>query len=342
MRRTLVTLTVSTLLAPWAAISAETLYVAGPGGSFQKTFEEKVIPGFEARSGAKVVYVPGSSSDTVAKLMAQKGRQDLSFIAIDSGPMARAVEQDLCAPLPTVPALDDLYPNARIPGGRAVGYGFYATGLGYNKAVFAKNGWAAPTSWNDLGDPKFKGKISIGPISGYGVEALVMVARANGGSEKNIEPGFQVMAKKVAPNVLDWEPSQATLSQRFQSGEAALVVWSNARVQLVVDQGAPVAFVYPKEGAREGLMTACVVNGAPQPKLAQQFLADILSPATQVTLAKYSGYGPTNAKVKLDPDVARTVVYGSDRVNALVPIDWSVINKQLPEWTKRWNREVER
>jgi putative spermidine/putrescine transport system substrate-binding protein len=342
MRRTLVILTISTLLAPFAAIGAETLYVGGPGGSIQKTIEEKVVPGFEARTGAKVVYVPGSSSDTVAKLMAQKGRQDMSFIAIDSGPMARAVEQNLCAPLPVVPVLNDLYPGARMLGGTAVGYGFYATGLGYNKAVFAKNGWAAPTSWNDLGDPKYKGKVSIGPISGYGVEALVMVARANGGSEKNIEPGFQVMAKKVAPNVLDWEASQATLAQTFQSGEAALIVWGNARVQSVIDQGAPVAFAYPKEGARQGLMTACVVNGAPQPKLAQQFLEEILSPATQVALAKYSGFGPTNTKVKLEPDVARTVVYGPDQVNALVPVDWSVINKQLPEWTKRWNREVER
>jgi putative spermidine/putrescine transport system substrate-binding protein len=256
--------------------------------------------------------------------------------------MARAIEQKLCAPLAPLPGLKDIYPSAIMPGGTSVGVGFYATGLGYNKEVFAKNGWPAPTSWKDLGDPKFKGKVVVGPISGYGVEVLAMVARANGGNESNIEPGFSFMANKVAPNVITWEGSQATLAQMLQSGEAALVGWSNLRVQPVADQGAPVAFVYPKEGARQGMTTTCVVNGAPQAKLAQQFMEELLSPAAQVEMAKSSAMGPTNSKVKLDPEVARKVVYGPEQVKALVAVDWATINKNLPEWTKRWNREVER
>lgn len=341
MRIMSIVLTLSSLLAPLAALGAETLYVGGAGGSLQKTYEEKIIPRFEARTGSKVVYVPASSSDTVAKLIAQKGHQDLSVVLLDSGPMARAVDLQLCAPLPAFPVLKDIYPNALMTGGTAVGYGFYATGLGYNKVVFAKNGWAPPTSWNDLGDPKFKGKVVVGPFSGYGVEVLAMVNRANGGNENNIEPGFSVMAKKVAPNVLTWEGSQANLAQMFQSGEAALVGWSNVRVQGVIDQGAQVEFVYPKEGARLGLNTVCVVNGAPQPKLAQQFLEEILSPAAQIELAKFAAFGPVNSKVKLEPDLARKVVYGPERTKSLVPVDWTAINKKIPEWTKRWNREVE-
>jgi putative spermidine/putrescine transport system substrate-binding protein len=336
-------LMLTTLLASFA-VSAQTrtLYVGGPGGSQQKAYEEKIIPEFEARTGAKVIYVPGSSSDTVAKVIAQKGRQDLSLILGDSGPLARAVEQDVCTPLPALPVLNDVYPNARLPGGVAVGYGFYATGLAYNKAVFAKNGWPAPTSWNDLGDPKFKGKVVVGSTVGYGIEALVMLAKANGGSEKNIEPGFIFMSKKVAPNALNWESSQANIAQQLQGGEAALVAWSNMRTQAVMDQGAPVAFVYPKEGARLGLSATCIVKGAPQALLAQQFLETLLSPATQVELAKAATMGPVNSKVKLDAEIARKVVYGPEQTSALVAVDWATVNKQVPDWTKRWNREVER
>ncbi|RUV97437.1 MAG: extracellular solute-binding protein [Mesorhizobium sp.] len=329
-------------LAASTALAQETLYIGGPGGSFQKTIEEKIIPLFEAKTGAKVVYAPGSSTDTVAKLMAQKGQQDLSFILIDSGPMTNAVEQKLCAPLPNIPVLDDIYPGARLPGGTAVGYGFYATGLGYNKEVFAKNGWEAPTSWFDLGDPKYKGKVVVGIVSGYGVETLAMLAHAAGGSEKNIEPAFQFMAEKVAPNALAWEGAPATVSQMLQTGEAALVVLGNVRVQPVIDQGAPVAFVYPKEGARLGMGTACVVDGAPQPKLAAQLMEVVLSPAAQVELAKGVAFGPVNSKVELAPELAAKVVYGPEKVKALVAVDWAYINKQLPEWTQRWNREVER
>ena len=31
------------------------------------------------------------------------------------------------------------------------------TGLAYNAKMFKEKGWAAPTSWMDLADPKFKG-----------------------------------------------------------------------------------------------------------------------------------------------------------------------------------------
>lgn len=340
MRITNFIVTLSTLFAP--LVGAQTLYIMGSGGTKQKGYEEQVIPDFEARTGAKVVYIPGSSTDVLAKLIAQKGKQDASLVLLDSGPMRQAVEQDLCAPLPDSPVMKDLYPNARLPGGKAVGVGFYATGLAYNKGVFAKNGWPAPTSWNDLADPKYKGKVSIGPISGFGVEALVMLARANGGSEKNIEPAFQVMAKKVAPNVRAWEGSPANVSQMLQSGEAPLVVWSNSRTQPVIDQGAPVAFVFPKEGALQAIAAACVVNGGPQPKLAQQLLEEMLAPTPQARIAKVASYGPVNSKVKLEPEIARKVIYGTQQVNSLVAVDWSVINTQRPEWTKRWNREVER
>ncbi len=335
-------LTAVALAAPLAAISAETIYVGGAGGSLQKVFEEKIIPPFEAKTGAKVVYVPGNSTDTLAKLIAQKGKQDMTIAIIDDGPMYQAMEQGLCAPTENVGPVKDLYPAAYMPGGKAIGFGFYATGLGYNTEVFAKNGWKAPTSWMDLADPKYKGKVSIGSISSYGMIVLAMMARVTGGNEDKIDSGFDIMSKKVAPNVLAWESSPANMAQMLQTGEAALVAWGNLRVQAVADQGAPVAFVYPKEGAALGMVATCVVNGAPQPKLGQLFVQEIVSPSAQALLAKAGSLGPSNRNTKLEPDVAKKVVYGPEQAGNLVPINWGTINQRRPDWTKRWNREVER
>jgi len=59
--------------------SAQTeLYVGSFGGSTEQLFREKLIPAFEAKHNAKVVYVPGNSTDTLAKLSAQRGKQDIS------------------------------------------------------------------------------------------------------------------------------------------------------------------------------------------------------------------------------------------------------------------------
>lgn len=330
-------------LAGAGAAAQTTLFVGGSGGSTETLMKEKVIPPFEARTGAKVVYVPGNSTDTLAKIQAQKGRQEISLAIIDDGPMYQAVGLGLCAPVENTGTIRELYDNARMVGDKSVGIAFIATGLAYNKDVFAKNGWKAPTSWNDLADPKYKGKVVIPPITnGYGLLTLVMQARINGGGEDRIDPGFDAMVKKIAPNVLAWEPSPGKMAQMMQTGEGALVVWGNGRVQAVADQGAPVEFVFPKEGAPVIMVAACVTEGAPQARLGQQFLQHLVSAEVQAMLAQGVAWGPVNKNTKISPEVARKVVYGPQQVASLVSPNYSVINAKRAEWTQRWNRAVEK
>ena len=323
--------------------AAETIYVGGGGGSIERIFKEKIIPPFEAKTGAKVVYVPGNSSDTLAKIQAQKGRQQISFVMFDHVPMYQAIGQGLCAKLDDSDVMKSIYPQAQMAGGKSVGIGFLATGLGYNKEIFQKNGWKPPTSWQDLTDVKYKQKIAIPPITnGYGLATLVMMAKLYGGSEANIDPGFDVMEKKVAPNVLVWEPSPGKMAEMLSTGETALVVWGDSRVQAVKNQGAPVEFVYPKEGAFAIINAGCVVEGAPQAKLAQQFLQHVISTESQTALAIGEGWGPVNKNVKLGPDVAKRVIYGADKVDSLIIPNHDLINAKRSEWTNRWNRTIER
>jgi putative spermidine/putrescine transport system substrate-binding protein len=330
MQKYLIVISTLTMAFTVGAHGAETIYVGGSGGSTERLFKEKIIPAFEAKTGAKVIYVPGNSTDILAKLQAQKGKQEISVALIDDGPMYQAVGQGLCTKVEQSGSIQELYPNARMLGDSSVGIGYIATGLAYNKDVFAKNGWKAPTSWKDLTDPKYKQKVVIPPITnGYGLLTLVMMSKLNGGSEATMDPGFDVMTKKVAPNVLVWEPSPGKMAEMLQTGEAALVVWGNGRVQAVVDQGAPVEFVYPKEGA-------------PQAKLGQQFLRHVVSTESQALLAASQGWGPVNKTTKLAPEVIKRVVYGPDKVNALISPNYLVINAKRAEWTNRWNRAVER
>ena len=334
---------VALALSAGSAMAQTTLYVGGSGGSTETLMKEKIIPPFEARTGAKDVYIPGNSTDILAKIQAQKGKQEMSLAIIDDGPMYQAVGQGLCAPVEQAGSIKELYANAEMVGGKSVGIGFIATGLGYNKDVFKKNGWAPPTSWNDLADPKYKGKVVIPPITnGYGLLTLVMQARINGGGEEKIDPGFDAMVKKIAPNVLAWEPSPGKMAQMMQTGEAALVVWGNGRVLAVADQGAPVEFVFPKEGAPVIMVAACVTDGAPQAKLGQQFLQHLVSAEVQAHIAQGVGWGPVNKTTKITPDVAKKVVYGPQQVATLVAPNYTVINAKRAEWTQRWNRAVEK
>jgi putative spermidine/putrescine transport system substrate-binding protein len=163
----------------------------------------------------------------------------------------------------------------------------------------------------------------------------------NGGGEKSIDPGFKVIEKDVGPNVLVYEPSPGKMTELFQSGQAVLAVWGSGRVQSFANTGFPVDFVYPKEGAVNLLASACPVAKANASPLASEFIKAMLEPKMQLILLKDYGYGPVTRKVEVPPELAKMAPTGERAANLIIP-DWDTINAQRDEWTKRWNREVER
>lgn len=319
-----------------------TLYVGSYGGSTEKVFKEKLIPAFEAKNNVKIVYVAGNSTDTLAKLQAQKGKQELNVVLLDDGPMYQAVQFGFCDKLADAPVLKDLYPAAKITD-KAVGIGIVSTGLAYNTEAFKKANLPPPDSWEALTDKRFRQKIAIPPISNtYGLQTLLMFAKLRKGGDKAIEPGFTAMKNEVGPNVLAWEPSPGKMTELFQNGDIMLAVWGSGRVQSLKDTGFPVQFVIPKEGAPALLVAACPVAQNSAAALSQAFIQYLLSPEVQAMLADSQGWGPANGKTKLDPAVAAKVPYGKEQIDKLTPTDWTVVNEKRAEWTNRWNRTVER
>jgi putative spermidine/putrescine transport system substrate-binding protein len=324
-----------------SASAQQTLTVAGYGGSFEQTMRKEVIPDFEKVHKVKVEYVAGNSTDTLAKLQAQKANQVIDVAIVDDGPMYQAIQLGFCGKIADLP-VDDLYTSARFKDDKAVAIGLVATGLMYNTKVFKEKGWSAPTSWNDLKDSKYKKTIVIPPINNtYGLYTLMMFARLNGGGEKNIGPGFKVMKADVNPNVLAYEPSPGKMTELFESGQGLLAVWGSGRVQSFANTGFPVDFVYPKEGAVTLLASACPIAKANASPLASQFIEAMLQPKLQLILLKDYGYGPVNKKVEVPPELAKMAPVG-ERAAKLINPDWDTINAHRDEWTKRWNREVER
>src|SRR5712671_325027 len=199
----------------------KTLTVAGYGGSWEQQLRKDVFPAFEAKHGVKIDYVAGNSTDTLAKLQAQKGNQVIDVAIVDDGPMYQAIQLGFCGKLDGLPA--DLYDAARFKDDRAVGIGIVATGLMYNTKVFAEKGWAPPTSWNDLKDTKYQKQLVVPPINNtYGLHALLMLAKMNGGSEADVDAGFKIFKTDINPNVLAYEPSPGKMTELFQSGQAVL------------------------------------------------------------------------------------------------------------------------
>ncbi len=323
------------------ASAQQKLVVAGYGGSFEDIMRKDIFPPFEKKHNVKIDFVAGNSTNTVARLQAQKGNQEIDVAIVDDGPMYQAIALGFCAPIQGMPA-DDIYATARYKDDKAVALGIVATGIMYNKKVFAEKGWAAPTSWDDLADPKFKKLLVIPPLNNtYGLHAVVQFARAGGGGEKNIEPGFKAFKDKIGPNVLVYEPSPGKMTELFQSGQAVIGVWGTGRVKSFADTGFPVGFAYPKEGAYALLSSVCPIAKPKANPLAQDFIQYLLTPEVQGLMGTSYGYGPVNKKAVVKDDANVPLPLGK-RAADLIVVDWDVINDNRTAWDKRWTREIER
>ena len=85
------------------------VYVGMNGGNFEKTFTQNVLPDFEKANDVKVVVVPGTSSDILAKATAAKDNPQMHVMFLDDGVMVRAIGAGLCQKMTESP----LWPISR-------------------------------------------------------------------------------------------------------------------------------------------------------------------------------------------------------------------------------------
>ena len=317
--------------------------VASWGGLYEEGWRRSLIPAFEKKYGVKIIWVPGVSSATIAKMRVQKDRPEIDVAMMDDGPHRQAVALGLVeridrSKLSNAP---NLYDITFEPNDYGIGFGLTASGLFYNTKAFAENRWAPPTSWMDLYRPELKGKVSIHSIThASGLFLLLALNKLAGGTDANLDPGF-ARAKDLAPNVLTFDKFGETPTL-LQQGTSVLGTWFINSVVSVAATGVPVEFVYPKEGTYGVKEVITLVKGRPNQDLAYKFIDMLLSKEEQENTAKFIGLGPVNRQAKLEGGFAKKVIYGSEFVNRLIFPDWTYINANRAAWTERWNKEVER
>lgn len=346
MSRTL-SILVATLAAAATpvAFAQKTVYIGMNGGAFEKIYTEHIFPAFEKANNAKVVVVPGTSTDILAKVQATKEKPQMHVMFLDDGVMYRAISMGLCDKLKPSAVLGDLHPAARMKGDMAAGVSIGMTGLAYNPKVFADKGWTPPTSWMDLANPKYKGKVVFQslPSSTFGLHGFLMVNRIQGGNDKNVEPGFRAWPTTIGPNVLEYIPSSAKLSEMVQTGEAAIFPLTPTMVATFKGRGLPIEYVQPKEGSVVLMTAECVIARNGDPELAQKLAEFILTPDVQAKALQYGNYNPSNAKTTPATEAsAREFKVLNDYLKTAVTVDWETINENRPAWNQRWNRVVER
>ena len=333
----------SALLTVTQAQADPTLYLGMNGGTMERLYADKVLPVFEKANNVKVVIVPGTSADILAKVQASKGNPQMHVMFLDDGIMYRAIAMGLCDKLEDSPTLAQIPAKGRIKD-QAVAVSLGVTGLAYNTRLFKEKGWAAPTSWMDMADPRFKDKLVFQSMasSTFGLHGFLMFNRIQGGSETDVEPGFKAWPNTVGRNVLEYIPSSAKISEMLQTDEAALFPLTPTQVTALKLKGMPVEYAQPKEGAVVLNVAECAIANNTQPELAQKLAAFLLTPEAQAAALEDGDQIPSNPNTPTTDKTRGQVEAMKQYLTTAIAIDWDQVNEQRPAWNARWNRSIER
>ncbi|MDT9674317.1 ABC transporter substrate-binding protein [Pseudomonas sp. JV414] len=333
----------SALLTVTQAQAEPTLYLGMNGGTMERLYADKVLPAFEKANNVKVVIVPGTSADILAKVQASKGNPQMHVMFLDDGIMYRAIAMGLCDKLDDSPPLAQIPAKGRIKD-QAVAVSLGVTGLAYNTRLFKEKGWNAPTSWMDMADPRFKDKLVFQSMasSTFGLHGFLMFNRIQGGSETDVEPGFKAWPNTVGRNVLEYIPSSAKISEMLQTDEAALFPLTPTQVTALKLKGMPVEYAQPKEGSVVLNVAECAIANNTQPELAQKLAAFLLTPEAQAAALEDGDQIPSNPNTPTTDKTRGQVEAMKQYLTTAIAIDWDQVNEQRPAWNARWNRSIER
>jgi putative spermidine/putrescine transport system substrate-binding protein len=327
-----------------AAVAQEQIVLASYGGTIEQFMRGTAIPEFEKATGIKVVYVVGTALSNFSKVLATKGRPEIDIYWSNDLTHLTGKLQGLYEKLDPnlVPNLNDVYEVLRDPDGIGTPSHISTTGIQYNTKKFKEAGWDPPTSWMDLWDPKYKGKValySFGVL--YSQDFLAVMTRVTGGNETDIRPAIKKIKELRDTNgVVAFPTSPAEMDNVMVQEQAWITTNASIRVLALKQRGSVLEYVNPKEGASLFSVNFQLVKGSKNPVGAQKFINHMLSVDMQNKAITGMGYAPVNKNATIPPELD---AYMPSRKNLdkFLKLDRATMNKSLDDWAEVWNREIE-
>ncbi len=324
---------------PRLAMAGDPIVATTYPGTFDEAFRAVVGPAFQSTSDSSVSFTPLLNIDQIGKIQASSNNPPFDVVLFDEGPLNAAIKAGILEKFPVADSKSyaDIPEAFRHPESYAPVATVQVVGIAYNPKKIT----TPPTSWADLWKPEYKGRVGItGLGSSLGTAFLIEIAKMHGGSETDVEPGFEAL-KTLLPNVGAVAPSPGALATLFQQGEIdiAFNYWGN--VSQLAAKGVDIAFAKPNTGAVIVRSSAQIVKNNRDPKAVLSYLDTVLSAPVQTRLeASPWVMMPTNSKVALTGENLKIASSVDDLIAKGVLLDWTKFQGMRGDWIKRFTEEV--
>lgn len=263
----------------------------------------------------EVTIVDGSSGEMIAKAASERERPQADLLAAGGDPeganpglLRKNDGLDLTAN-------DPIYTD---PSGFLIPIMKSPVIFIYNED--ALNGDAVPTTWAELADPKWKGRIQMGnPLTSEAAYKAISSWWAIGGWD---------LVEAIAKNAIITAGSSDCMPA-VSNGEAAIGVGLEQLVYQWTD-GEKIKAGYPTDGVVFHTGTWFLVNNSPHPNAAEAFMQNILTVEEQNKMAvEFPGMRPINVNADGNPDIPAI----GDLNTIPFPAE---AQAERPQWNEKW------
>ena len=312
------------------------LTVYSPHGKDLLEYYER---GFEAANPTvDVQWVDMGSQEVLDRLRAEKAnpQADLWFGA-PSEIFARAGNEGLLEPY--TPTWADKVP-AEARDAQGLWFGTYMTPevIAYNtRAVSAAE---APKDWDEVLDPKWKGKVLIrNPVESGTMRAIfgAMLARSIAQTGSTAQ-GWDWL-RRLDGNTKEYVLNPALLYQKIGREEGTITLYNMPDIAMLAARTqTPIAYVFPASGTPLLVDAIALVRGSEHQAVARQFYEYVTTPAAFRDAAERFIRIPTRTDLPADslPDVVRRALTDLKPM----PLDARLLADSLDVWMKYWDSNI--
>ena len=298
--------------------------------AFEKWYEER-------RPEVDLQWVDMGSQEALDRVRSEKANpQGDVWYGGPASFFARAAEEDLLDPYRPSWA-DAVPPEAR--GESDMYFGAYLT-----PAVIAYNSDAvdhaeAPADWDEVLDPRWKGKLLIrDPLASGTMRTIFGLMIYRGLQETGDTAAGFGWLRRLDAQTKEYVLNPALLYQKLVRQEGVITLWNLPDVLQLQDQGVPIDYRMPASGTAILVDAIAAIRGARQPELARDFIEYIGSVEGQLRAARDLKRNIVRTDIPTDslPD---WLVRVENELEAY-PVDWDILEARGAKWMRYWDAHV--
>lgn len=198
---------------------------------------------------------------------------------------------------------------------------------------------AAPRDWEDVLDPRWRGKVLIRDPLASGtmrsVFGMIMERslRATGDTAEGT-----AWLRRLDAQTKEYVFNGTLLTEKIGRQEGLVTLWDLPDLLLTIRSGRPLGYTFPTSGTPVIVDAIAVVRGSRRPDLARRYVEWVRSPEIQILAAREALRLPARSDLPADslPDWVRDV----EAKMVADPMDWDVLEREGAGWMSYWDRQI--